>query len=85
MRTTSNRIQETSEIYAEGGAGESPQAGSRPRDLVERDALLGEAYGRTNDFESADEHHDLIASVAIASSGVICSRIIPNAHERRWN
>ena len=30
----------------------------RPRDQVERNALLGEAYGLTNDFESADEHLD---------------------------
>ena len=30
----------------------------KPRDQVEREILLSEAYGRTNDFESADEHLD---------------------------
>ena len=30
----------------------------RPRDQVQRDALLGDAYAFTRDFESADERLD---------------------------
>jgi DNA-binding CsgD family transcriptional regulator len=37
----------------------------RPRDQLEREAILGEAYGRTNDFRSADEH--LSAALRMAS------------------